>query len=128
MFAPSPYRLNYDLRARVKFKDGTERVWIAPRMEELPWWKRIAKERHRKWRELMFTDYVPMAWKPAARYVARQLNTNLRNPPVQVSLTRFWSPVEPPVPGRDYQPWPRAMIRDKSYTYLVCDIREADLR
>lgn len=128
MFAPSPYTLQYDVHARVTYKDGSQIDWVAPRMEELTIWKQMTKERFRKWRELMFTDSCQASYLPTARYVARRYHRNPRNPPVEVRLIRYWAAIQPPIPGQDYQPIPRNIIRNKSYTYSVSKISEADLR
>ncbi|HUS35955.1 MAG TPA: hypothetical protein VM680_11445 [Verrucomicrobiae bacterium] len=122
MFAPSPYTLNYDMRAQIEFQDGSSKQWIWPRMEEFSLWKRIPKERFRKWRELMFNDSFAGSWRHNAKFIARQVNSNPANPPVKVTLTRFWSPIAPPIAKRDYQPRPKTVTATKSFsigTYLI---------
>src|SRR5215212_6279761 len=51
MFAPAPLNINFDVRAEVRYQDGSKAEWVAPRMEELSIWQRAPKERYRKWRE-----------------------------------------------------------------------------
>ena len=113
MFAPSPYTLQYDLHARIKYRDGSQMDWVAPRMEELSVRRQMSKERFRKWRELMFTDSCKASYAPAARYLARRYDRDPRNPPVEVRLIRFWAAVRPPIPGQDYQPIQREIVRNK---------------
>jgi hypothetical protein len=127
MFGEAICTIQMDLRAQVKYKDGTQAEWIAPRMHELPWWKRVPKERYRKWRELNFHDEFAPSWASSARFIARQMNRNPTNPPVQVSLTRFWAPTPPINRKSDYQPLLRKYIADQSYTYSVVRISPEDL-
>jgi hypothetical protein len=122
MFAPSPYTLNFDMRAHVEFKDGSAKDWNWPRMEKLSFWKRIPKERFRKWRELMFNDAFAASWIHNARFVARQMNTDRNNPPIKVTLTRFWSPIAPPNMKQDFQPMPKQFNATQSHcigAYLI---------
>jgi hypothetical protein len=128
MFAPSPYKLNYDMRARVEFKDGSTREWIWPRMEELSLWERIPKERFRKWRELMFNESYAGTWHNSARFVARQVQSLPSNPPVKVTLTRWWRPVPPPNLKRDYQPRPTDNRATHSYCIGTYAITAKDLQ
>ena len=128
MFAPSPYSLNYDLRANVEFKDGSKKEWVWPRMEELSMWKRLSKERFRKWRELMFTDNYSHIWRYNARFVARQYYNDPLNPPVKVTLTRCWNSIPPPVPGRDRQRRPKKFVANASYVLGTFKITEKDLQ
>jgi hypothetical protein len=128
MFAPSPYTLNYDMRARVEFKDGTSKDWIWPRVNEMSILKRIPKERFRKWRELMFNDDFAASWIHNAKFVARQLNTTASNPPVKVTLTRFWRPVPPPNLKQDYQPFPKDFSPTHSFCIGTYPIAPKDLQ
>jgi hypothetical protein len=127
MFAPSLYKVNYDMRARVEFKDGSVKEWIWPRMEELSVWQRIPKERFRKWRELMFKDTLMATWRSNAKFIARQMNSNSANPPVKVTLVRFWSPIAPPNLKVDYQPLPKKMPPTKSRSIGAYPISARDL-
>ena len=127
MFAPSPYTLNYDMRAQVRFADGSLKEWIWPRMEELSIWERMPKERFRKWRELMFSDHFAGSWVYNARFIARQVYSNPANPPVNVTLTRFWSPIAAPDLKRDYQPRPKRAEATKFYRIGTYPISRKDL-
>ena len=128
MFAPSPYTLNFDMRAHVEFKDGSARDWVWPRMEQLPFWQRMPKERFRKWRELMFNDNFAGSWVHNARFIARQMKAGEMNPPVKVTLTRFWSSVAPPNLNQDYQPLPKQFKPTYSHCIGVYPISAKDLQ
>src|SRR5688500_17855748 len=41
MFAPKPLDVNFDVRATVKYQDGTTAIWQAPRIEKLPMSQRM---------------------------------------------------------------------------------------
>lgn len=127
MFAPSPYTLNYDMRARIEFRDGSFKEWIWPRMEELSLWQRIPKERFRKWRELMFNDTFAASWRHNAKFIAREVNPDPANPPIKVTLTRFWSPIPSPNPKRDYQPRAKTATATKSFKIGAYPISPNDL-
>ncbi len=128
MFAPFPLTIHFDIRAEVKYEDGTTAEWIAPRMEELSIWERAPKERFRKWRERIRTDDNMVIWDDTARFVARQLNNNPTNLPVEVKLTRHWIETPPPNLKQDYQPMPKSFATIHSYTYAVVPISPKDLR
>src|SRR5438874_1355626 len=113
MFAPKPLDINFDVRATVKYKDGSSAEWIAPRMEELSVAQRFTKERFRKWRERIRADDHRMVWDDTSRWIARQMNHDPQNPPVQVQLTRWWVDIPPPDLKQDYQPQPKTVVWDK---------------
>lgn len=126
MFAPKPLDVNYDVRAKVKYQDGSVAEWIAPRMQELPWWQRVPKERFRKWRERIKADDYSMIWDDTSRWIARQMNKNPQNPPVEVKLTRYWAMIPAPLKG-DYQPAIKEVAYTNSFTYAVTPIKPKDL-
>jgi hypothetical protein len=128
MFAPKPLDINFDVRATVKYQDGSTAEWIAPRMDELPLTERVRKERFRKWRERIRAEEYRMVWDDTARWVARQMNRNPQNPPVEVKLTRWWVEIPPPDLHRDYQPQAKKVVFNKSYTYATCAITPKDLQ
>lgn len=128
MFAPTPLATHFDVRAQVAYQDGSTNEWIAPRMEELPLWERVPKERYRKWRERIRIDEYMSIWDDTARFVARRMNTNPTNPPVEVKLTRYWVDIPPPNKTNDFQPMPRSFKTEKEYTYAVCPILPKDLK
>jgi hypothetical protein len=128
MFAPAPLNINFDVRATVKYQDGSTAEWIAPRMEELPIWQRASKERFRKWRERIRSEEYSMIWNDTARWIARQMNTKPNNLPVQVTMTRWWVDIPPPILNRDYQPPVKRANWVNSFTYSVCAITPKDLQ
>ena len=127
MFAPKPLDINFDVRATVKYRDGSTAEWIAPRVEEMSVWQRMSKERFRKWRERIRSEEYIMVWDDTAHWVARQMNRNPQNPPVEVKLTRWW--IDTPLPNlkQDYQPLPRRVVWNKSFTYGTYPITTKDL-
>ena len=128
MFAPKPLDLNFDVRAMVKYQDGSTAEWIAPRMEELSIAQRFSKERFRKWRERIRSEDHRMVWDDTSRWIARQMNRNPKNPPVEVQLTRWWVEIPPPDLTRDYQPQPKKVVWNKSFTYSKTAITPKDLQ
>jgi hypothetical protein len=126
MFAPTPLKIHFDVRAQVKYQDGTEAEWIAPRMQELSLWERANKERYRKWRERIRLDEYKTVSKETANFIARQMYKNPGNPPVVVKLTRYWVDLPPPVKG-DYQPMPKSYTTKNSFTYATIPISVKDL-
>lgn len=117
MFAPNPSNLNNYVGALVKFRDGSSRLWNFPRMENLGYVDRYFKERYRKYaNDNLRLDADSALWPDAARYIAR-VNNQPSNPPVQVSLIRYWSVIPPPGPYGEYTegPWQQFVF----YRYSV---------
>jgi len=127
MFAPKALDVNYDVRAQVKYHDGSTAEWIAPRMQELSLWEKAPKERYRKWRERIRTVEYSSVWDDTSRWIARQMNTKPNNPPVEVKLTKYWSPIPPPNLKQDYQPPLGEVVYINTQTYAVTPIRPEDL-
>jgi hypothetical protein len=127
MFGPDLCTIQMDLRARIKFRDGSEKEWIAPRMQELSLWDRVPKERYRKWRERQFHQNSAPIWPASARFIARQVNINPTNPPVHVALTRHWTPTPQVIPNQDYQRRPKSYLYKQSLIYFHCPITAKDL-
>jgi hypothetical protein len=128
MFAPGPLNVHYDIRAQVKYKDGSTNEWICPRMQEFSVWERVPKERYRKWRERIHGEDFRMVWPDTARYVARVMNTNPTNPPVEVKLVRHWINIPPPDLSQDYQPMPKGFTPTNAFVYHRSAIRPQDLQ
>jgi hypothetical protein len=128
MFAPKPLDINFDVRATVKYQDGTTKEWIAPRMEELPIAQRVPKERFRKWRERIRSEEYMMIWDDTAHWIARQVHRNPQNPPVEVKMARWWTEIPPPDLKQDYQPPIKNVTFKKSYTYATFPIAAKDLQ
>jgi hypothetical protein len=128
MFAPKPLDVNFDVRATVKYADGSTAEWICPRVEEMSQWQRMCKERYRKWRERIRSDEYRNIWDDSAHWIARQMNTKPQNPPVQVQLTRWWIETPPPNLKQDYQPLPQRVAWNKSLVYATYPITAKDLQ
>lgn len=129
MFAPTPLRFHFDVRAEISYKDEKKIMWISPRMEEFSVWERAPKERYRKWRERIRSEEFSMVWEDTARYIAREMNVyGESNPPVQVKLTRYWQELPRPVRGQDFQPILRTFNPTNSFTYAVFPIQPEDLK
>jgi hypothetical protein len=100
VFAP-PRANNLHLIALITYKDGTTRIEPLPRLDRMPLFDKVRKERFRKYLEdnTAWTElYGSFLVKDLARYVARQSNffkgkppTVPANPPHSVSLIRFHS-------------------------------------
>lgn len=128
MFAPMPLVVHFDLRAKVKYRDGSVVEWVAPRPEDSPVLGRVYKERYRKWREKVRTDEYKMVWADAGRFIARQNFKDPANPPVEVKLTRYWVRIPPPNLRRDYQPMPTGFNPTNSFTFATVAIKPEDLQ
>jgi len=105
MFAPSPIRANRYLEAMLVYPDGTTDYWAFPRMDRLSFTARYAKERYRKFEEVLTDDKNADMWPDIARYVARQaLRGSAR--PERVLLVLHWSDLEQSGDGSfDATPW-----------------------
>lgn len=64
-------------------------------MERLNLLTRIPKERYRKFFDDNASFALPLLWPEIARYVARINYDSVDNPPVVVSLIRYWSMILP---------------------------------
>lgn len=94
MFSPNPDSNNFYLTARVTFKDGTERVYMFPRIRDMKIVEKYRRERWRKMEEI--ADYQDPLWPGLARYAARTVAQSASNPPVFVALSRHHRAVPPP--------------------------------
>jgi|GEM_PF-3067356 len=129
MFAPDPYANNSFIRAEVRHSDGTTSWTAPPRMAELGRGDRYSLERYRKWSDdYIRTDSYPDYWPPAARYFARKAYTAKRNPPVEVSLWRFWIPIENPLIRFEPAGYRVAESKMNRYRYFSMKITPEDLR
>jgi len=90
MFSPLPERRNSYLEAMVVFTDGTTRFWTFPRMERMSYGRRYAKERYRKFEEVLPEDKYSDLWPDAARRVAREFRGGSKRPEI-VMLILNWS-------------------------------------
>lgn len=100
VFAP-PRANNLHLYALITYKDGSTRIQTLPRLDRMPLFEKVRKERFRKYLEdnTAWTElYGSFLVKDLARYVARQSNifkgnppSVPANPPHSVSLIRLHS-------------------------------------
>ena len=125
MFAPNPLSSNFDVDAEIRFQDGSQKIWVFPKMERLGFMERYQKERYRKWREQVRIDDNAVIWRDTARWIAQQFR-NPKNPPVYVSLSRHWTPILEPVSG-DYQPLIAVKKHVNQHTFFRTRLTEKDL-
>lgn len=90
MFAPGPKHRNSYLEAMIVFSDGTTDYWNFPRMEQMSLGERYAKERYRKFEEVLVEDRYSDLWPDAARFVARRVAIGKKRPEI-VMLVVNWS-------------------------------------
>ena len=126
MFSPNPLAVNIRVIAEITFKDGSKTNWEFPRVEKLGYFERSQKERYRKWRERIRLDDFAPVWDDTARYIARRQNRKPENPPVLVSLIRYWGDIPPPVAG-DYQRIPGEYETPHAFVYKTYLVRPEDL-
>ena len=93
VFAPDPRRQVIELEARLRFADGTTRVWHPPSSGRT--WGAYRTYRWRKWIENARSDDNKALWAPTALFAARQLAHGGRFP-VTVTLVRRWYDLPPP--------------------------------
>jgi len=123
MFAPDPSKLNNYVGAVVTYRDGSKSEWDFPRMEKLGIVDKYFKERYRKYAsDNLRLDTRSGLWPDAARYVAR-VNDKPANPPVEVTLVRYWSEVPPPGPHGDAPPSPWSEYPFFRYTVQPGDLK-----
>ena len=71
MFAPEPRKKNRSLFALITFRDQSSVIWLYPRMERLPYWQSIYKERYRKFgNDNIVEPYFKIFLPDFARYIA----------------------------------------------------------
>ncbi len=126
MFAPEPANLNLYVHARIDYRDGSQRTWSFPRMNQLDFVTRYRLERYRKYEEYAHLDGYGAIWPDLARWVARQHNDNPANPPVAVTLIRTWWEVPPPPANGDVSRDPPHSW--SSYQFFQMPISRSDLR
>ena len=90
MFSPVPKRRNSYLEAMVVFTDGTSAFWTFPLMDRMSYSGRYAKERYRKFEEILVEDKYSDVWPDVARHVAREFRGGGRQPEM-VMLILNWS-------------------------------------
>ena len=76
LFAPDPRQFSVGLSARVTLADGTERVWLPPTDGVLL--EPYRSYRWQKYVERVRADDYSGLWEPTARWVARQVDGDVR--------------------------------------------------
>jgi hypothetical protein len=103
-FAPTPWGLNSYVEATLIYKDGSQKTWAFPRMEQLSPGERYIEERYRKFAEILQNDGSDALWPDVARRIAR-LNSTPLEPVKTVVLIQKWSLIVPRADG-SYRPEP----------------------
>jgi hypothetical protein len=101
MFTVGGSAINYHLEAEIFFQDGSKKVWILPRMDELSVLERTQQMMHGTWKAYILSHKE--AWQETANYIARLHNDDPANPPQRVDLMKHWAPTLPPAPYRPVQ-------------------------
>ncbi|HEY8743624.1 MAG TPA: hypothetical protein VIU62_11010 [Chloroflexota bacterium] len=102
LFAPNPASINLYLSAVVTYRDGSQREWVWPRMEQLDLLTRYREERYRKFVEYGNLDAYSGLWPSMAMFAVEQIKyRDPVNPPVRVQLWRHWWFVPPPPANGD---------------------------
>lgn len=102
IFAPEPRRAVIDLRAMVRYDDGSTATWRIP--ENDPVIGTFRDYRWRKWLENVIQDSNPQLWRPAAAWAAAQEDRPGRRV-VQVQLVRRFATLQPPGTQPSRLPW-----------------------
>ena len=121
MFSPNPLSTNFDVEAEITFEDGSKKTWTFLEMQKLGFFERYQKERYRKWRERIRADDNAYAWPDTAKWIARKFN-NPKNPPKEISLTRYWTPIPKPAES-DWQPMRAKRKHENEYTFFNYDVK-----
>ena len=102
VFAPDPRRTVIDLRAIVRFDDGSKAVWRIP--ENDPVVGGLRDYRWRKWMENAIQDGNEVLWRPAALWAAKHVHRR-RHGVVEVRLVRRLADLLPPGQSPSLGPW-----------------------
>ncbi|HEU0317626.1 MAG TPA: hypothetical protein VFR49_09880, partial [Solirubrobacteraceae bacterium] len=100
--APEPREASIDLRAVVRYDDGSTRTWRIP--QDDPFIGTFRDYRWRKWMENLIADANQQLWRPAAIWIATQEARPGRRA-VQVTLTRRFGSLQPPGVTPSQLPW-----------------------
>lgn len=96
MFSPNPASVDLYLEADVTFQDGTTTRFKYPRIYNLPIHEKYLKERYRKFYENANSDNQASTRPFVAQRIALESFKDPNNPPVKVTLIRFFDTVEAP--------------------------------
>lgn len=116
LFAPDPALLNTYLEAEIRYRDGDGILWKFPVPSDYGYARRYFKERYRHWNDILSQDAFSPLWPDAARYIART-HGHPDDPPVSVTLIRFWGRIPPP--RVDAPAGPIVWHREVFFTYAV---------
>jgi hypothetical protein len=109
-FAPVPWGSNSYVEARLIYKDGSEKIWSFPRMEQLNPFERYRQERYRKFVEVLQLDNFDTIWPDVARRIAR-LNSTPSQPVKTVILIQKYSLIIASVDGSYHAgPWEQHIL------------------
>ena len=121
MFAPIPKSANTYIEAVVVYKDGSQKTWTLPRMEQLSLTEKLFKERYRKFADNLQREENDDLLPDAARYIAR-LNSSPGRPVKMVTLIQKWSFIVPRADGSYIpEPW-------QEHVLLGYGVRPEDLQ
>jgi hypothetical protein len=104
MFAPVPKGANTYIEATLIYRDGSQKTWTYPRMEQMSLIQKLFKERYRKFADNLQRDELDDLLPDAARHIAR-LNSTPANPVKTVILVQRVSFIAPRLDGT-YTPEP----------------------
>ncbi|MDX1953232.1 MAG: hypothetical protein SFY81_13705 [Verrucomicrobiota bacterium] len=124
MFAPTPLMVNFDVVAEITYSNGGIKTWHFPRPEKMSHWRRMNKERWRKWRERVRSDSYEIVWDDTSRFVARKFWFPT-NPPVAVKLIRRWDNIPQPL-RTDHQPIPPEYQKKSSFEFHEYKVKRED--
>jgi hypothetical protein len=111
MFGPDPRATNSYVKAVVITQDHRMHVWAFPRMEELSFTQRYAKERYRKFLDVLPEPQFAPLWPDVAKHVAGQFG-NQNDVQDKVLLIEFQSDIQP---GAAHEPTPRPNVFFEDY-------------
>ena len=121
MFAPIPKGANTYIEATLRYRDGSQRTWTFPRVEQMGLKEKLFKERYRKFADNFQRDELDELLPDAARHIAR-LNSSPGNPVRMVILVRRISFIVPRANGIYIpEPW-------DSHILLGYGVRPEDLK
>lgn len=95
MFSPNPSRQNLYLQAVIHLKDGTQKIWEEPRLEDMSPIQAFFACRQRKWMENVIRENRKFLREDYAHYIYH-LHCKEGEEPVQVDLKVTRQPILPP--------------------------------
>ncbi len=92
VFSPDPRNQSLDVRAIVRFDDGSAVIWDVPELD--PIIGAYREYRWQKWQERVRLDASDALWEPTAEWIAEEHRRD-GELPVEVVLVRRWRDHEP---------------------------------